>query len=175
MSRDFHYKPFDEETKLKLELFSNYIRDWLPVFIRASKHYKVINIFDFFAGPGKDSEGTYGSPLIILRELLKYSNDIKEKNIVVNLILNEKAASKFNQLKTEIEKFKKLPIKIVFENLEFLVCYKKHKQLLGVRNSANLLLFDQTGIRHINKEIFLELINYKTTDFFVFHIFFDSI
>ena len=109
MSKDFHISPFDSGTLLKLDLFKSYLSEWVPVFLRASNYYTSINIIDFFAGPGKDSKGIYGSPLIIIQEILKYSNDIKEKNLNVNIILNENNKNKFQKLTTEINDFKDLP------------------------------------------------------------------
>lgn len=168
MGKDFHTKPFDSGSKLKLDLFKNYLSEWIPVFVRGKNFYKKINVFDFFAGPGKDSNGNDGSPIIIINEILKYSEDIIENNLTVNIILNEKIKNKYNKLLREIEKFKDSPINIIVENCDFPDCYSKYKTLLSDKDSANLLLFDQTGIKHISKELFLELINYKATDFLFF-------
>jgi len=71
MANNFHNKPFDDETVLKLEIFQGYIRKWLPVFL-SKPSFNAINIFDFFAGPGKDSNGVEGTPLIIIDEIKKY-------------------------------------------------------------------------------------------------------
>ena len=74
-NKDFHNAPFDEGTKAKLAIFRDYLREWLPVFISAKTIYwKTINIYDFFAGPGKDKNSTKGTPLIILEELQPYIN-----------------------------------------------------------------------------------------------------
>lgn len=61
---DFHYKPFDEGTLNKLDLFERYAAEWIPVFIsRPDPPDSEIHVFDFFAGPGLDSAGQSGSPL----------------------------------------------------------------------------------------------------------------
>ncbi|MDQ7833718.1 MAG: hypothetical protein RDU30_18475, partial [Desulfovibrionaceae bacterium] len=65
MSRDHHSKPYDEGTLLKLELFENYCKSWLPVFIQLPNVVE-INIADFFCGPGEDQNGIPGSPLRII-------------------------------------------------------------------------------------------------------------
>src|SRR5690606_28512521 len=67
MVDNFHNKPFDEATKLKLEIFGECFREWLPVFIH-NPSISRIYIYDFFAGSGKDCDGNYGSPLILLNE-----------------------------------------------------------------------------------------------------------
>jgi hypothetical protein len=52
MTKDLHKSPFDEGTKVKLALYENYIKEWLPVFLSASSSKSMrINIFDFFSGP----------------------------------------------------------------------------------------------------------------------------
>lgn len=35
-NKEFHNTPFDEGTKCKLELYQNYLRGWLPVFINTT-------------------------------------------------------------------------------------------------------------------------------------------
>jgi len=66
----FHDRPFDEGTLTKLQIFQLYVREWLPVFLsRPEPQWKEIHLFDFFAGPGTDSEGVPGSPLRLLEEL----------------------------------------------------------------------------------------------------------
>lgn len=93
-ARDLHAEPFDEGTKVKLSLFSDYLTEWLPVFLmRAKPIWNTINIVDFFAGPGTDVAGETGSPLIILESLMPYNAAIREKNLSVNVYLNELRAS----------------------------------------------------------------------------------
>jgi len=46
--RNLHGKPFDEGTKVKLDLYREYLREWLPVFIN-SPYVDTLQIFDFFA------------------------------------------------------------------------------------------------------------------------------
>ena len=67
MAKDINKSNFDHATKIKLEIFRESFKEWLPVFIHTpyvDKRY----IYDFFAGSGLDSEGNYGSPLILLDE-----------------------------------------------------------------------------------------------------------
>ena len=65
MGNDFHGKPFDPATKIKLEIFRRYIREWLPVMLThptdGRKPFTRANIFDFFSGPGRDLLGVPGS------------------------------------------------------------------------------------------------------------------
>ena len=96
MSKDFHAEPFDRETKLKLEIFRGYIREWLPVFLNKGT-FKAITLYDFFAGPGKDVEGEKGSPLIIVEEVKAYLSNLSMHNaqgVKVNLYFNDDVNSK---------------------------------------------------------------------------------
>ena len=66
--RNLHQNPFNEGTQDKLELYREYLREWLPVFINGSS-VDIIQIFDFFAGPGFDMDGNRGSPVITCDEI----------------------------------------------------------------------------------------------------------
>ena len=104
MTKDFHNKPFDDETILKLEIFKGYIREWLPVFL-SRKTFSVLNIFDFFAGPGKDCNGTEGSPLIIIDELKQYLENPKfslASDIEIKVLFNDADPNKIASLRKEI-------------------------------------------------------------------------
>lgn len=76
MNRDFYSRQFDDATNVKLEIFRHYIREWLPVFMTRKRdgrnRTKYVCIYDFFAGPGQDSAGNPGSPLIIVDEIKNY-------------------------------------------------------------------------------------------------------
>ena len=80
MTKDLHSRPFDEGTLAKLSIFRNYLKGWLPVFLATGNvHWKHINIYDFFAGPGGDTNHTKGSPLIIIDELFPYIDEYQKK------------------------------------------------------------------------------------------------
>ena len=66
--RNLHEKPYDEGTQDKLDLYREYLREWLPVFMNAA-FVDTVQIFDFFAGPGNDKAGNPGSPLITCDEI----------------------------------------------------------------------------------------------------------
>jgi len=85
--KDFYKNQFDEGTITKLEIFERYTAEWLPVFIMG--HQKNINIFDFFAGAGCDSNKTEGSPIRILKQIKKYVGKIFQNNKIINVYFNE--------------------------------------------------------------------------------------
>lgn len=170
MSRDLHNKPFDEGTMAKLDLFRFYLREWLPVFISAKNIYwKTINIYDFFAGPGKDINNVKGTPLIILEELQPYINEIEAKGLTVNLYLNEYDKKKCRELIQNIDEDENASkFNIEIESLDFQISFnKKYPSLIG-KDNANLLFLDQTGIKQINPQRFERLLEVKRTDFLFF-------
>lgn len=97
MAKNIHKEPFDDGTLLKLDIFKSYLQEWLPVFLGKNEPiWKTINIFDFFAGPGKDLDGKMGSPLLIIRELesshyngIAFKEIVKQKGLKINLFFNE--------------------------------------------------------------------------------------
>lgn len=171
MSRDIHKKPFDEGTKAKLAIFKDYLREWLPVFIAKKEIYwNTINIYDFFSGPGSDGYGNNGTPLIILDELLPHFDNIILKKLNVNLYFNEYDKSKFEILKNVVtpEDEDLRPYTIQVDNLDFKIAFENKYPKMGLKGNANLLFLDQTGVKHINEEIFSKIINLKQTDFLFF-------
>ena len=67
MTKDINSSPFDEGTKIKLDIFRKCFREWYPVFVHDifTTH---LFVFDMFAGSGMDTGGAHGSPLILLEE-----------------------------------------------------------------------------------------------------------
>ena len=118
--KDHHQDEYRPTTLTKLNLFEQYLREWLPVFLK-SEYYQKANIIDFFAGPGKDRVGVDGSPIRIIKTIREFfgdqnfTNEFKLKEI--NIILNEAETDKFEQLKYEIKKIQE-PILPSLTNLK---------------------------------------------------------
>src|ERR1700749_1864315 len=92
-------KPFDDGTKSKLEIFKQYFEEWLPVFVSPKKVYwQNVQVFDFFAGMGRDKSGTEGSPLIILNTANNLSQFTRANGITLRLVFNELEPEHFNEL-----------------------------------------------------------------------------
>ncbi len=170
MTKDLHAKPFDEGTKAKLAIFRDYLREWLPVFVAPdTPRWTTINIFDFFAGPGADIEGTKGTPLIILEELEAHTHSLKIKGLKVNLYFNEYEKDKCEELKV---KLKSMPSNVYIiwppDNLDFKTAFDKEFPKMQKNDCANLLFLDQNGIKHITEDVFRKIIGLKHTDFLFF-------
>ena len=169
--KDLHKEPFDDSTKAKLEIFKLYIKEWLPVFVANPKRiYPVINIFDFFAGPGMDSEGVSGTPLIIIDCIKEYIEHIEKNNVNVNIVLNEYSQKKYKALNETIIDFEFVhpSCNIKTENSDFQVLFEKCIGMMNQSNAANLVFLDQNGIKQITPEVFTKLIRIPTTDIMFF-------
>lgn len=171
MSKEqFFNEAFDEATFTKLDLYKNYLQEWLAVFVaRKEILYPNINLFDFFAGEGKDSKGNLGSPLIALEVIEAYRDYIENKNIQVQLFLNEKDTKKTEVLKENIEPFQTATyFKVGIEQMEFKEAFDYYYPLMDKPKTANLIFIDQFGIKEVTEEIFLQLTQLKQTDFIFF-------
>lgn len=181
MAKDINKKNFDSATKLKLELFKESFREWLPVFIHnpyVDKRY----IYDFFAGSGLDAEGNYGSPLILLDEAkgedLMYCSKSDGKKIVFGF--NEKGKRKSKVLEKNIDNFKTKCLdncrreKCVYEhhvgNYDFKDAFHRPNVLEIMKNTkySKFVLLDQYGFKEVDNDIFNQLINFPKTDFIFF-------
>ena len=170
MAKDFHNKPFDEETILKLRIFRGYTRQWLPVFL-SRKTFDSVNIFDFFAGPGKDSDGVEGSPLIIIDEIKKYLNNNKApfaENIAIRLFFNDLDPGKISLLREEINPKGETRLDIKVNNKDFQEAFVNYRSLFESPSAATLIILDQSGIKQITSDVFVQLIEFPCTDFMFF-------
>ena len=171
MGKDLHRKPFDEGTQIKLALYENYIKEWLPVFL-AKKYciYQTINIFDFFAGPGVDQTGQKGSPLLTIDALQQYFPQIVENSLEVNLFFNEFSKNKLEQLKVAISerKLDKRPVNIFYSNDDFQQAFERYYPQMTTEKTANFLFLDQNGIKQISEIVFKSILELPATDFLFF-------
>ncbi|MFN8114946.1 MAG: three-Cys-motif partner protein TcmP [Bacteroidia bacterium] len=171
MAKNIHSQPFEESTLAKLNIFRDYLKEWLPVFLAPNKvFWNRINVFDFFAGPGKDAAGVSGSPLIITEEIKAHFDRIKEKNLIVTLYFNELDKQKHDELAQRIltEDFAQGPYNKVVENWDFKQAFDEWYKVMNNKDCANLLFMDQYGVKHITEEIFQKIISLKCTDFLFF-------
>lgn len=173
MVKDFHNDPFGDETKLKLEIFRGYTREWLPVFLSARSRFQTVDIFDFFAGPGKDLNGLNGSPLIIIDEINKYVRNPARpvrQDVAIQLFLNDSDSNKITLLKKEVAEKDVELITVDITNQKFRNCFenKNTQDVLKSALAAKLLIIDQQGVREITPDIFQQLINFPATDFMFF-------
>ena len=170
IANTFDKKPFSQETITKLDIFEEYLRAWLPVFVQ-SPWYKEINICDFFAGEGNDLKGNQGSPLRILKVIHEYKDSIIMKGMKINILLNELNRKKFESMKQVVDKeLSKIDmdkvLSVEFRNSEFQQLFKEKSN--KIKDMPNLLFLDQYGIKEITDNVFFILESFKKTDFLFF-------
>ncbi len=170
MAKDINKEPYGEATLMKLGIFEQYLSLWLPVFIQ-NQYISKVTIYDFCAGSGQDVDGEPGSPLRILRTIDKYRDLIIQKDVTVDVILNEAEQDKLEELQAEVDNSFD---EAAWKTKVTVSCYcKKFQQLFReqyeqLKQQPNLLFIDQYGIKEINGEIFKMLINLQKTDFLFF-------
>lgn len=166
--KDLFEKPFDDGTLHKLQVFEDYFKEWLPVFIsRKEIIWNKIQIFDFFAGEGKDVKGIDGSPLRILRILNQNKAQILQSKIKINVVINEFDKEKYDLL---VDNINLIADRSVYDldvtNKDFSVVFSNYHE--SMKQTANFLFLDQNGIKQITENIFSKLIELKQTDFLFF-------
>lgn len=173
MSRhDIHSKAFDEGTLLKLDLFERYTRAWFPTFASRSPEHTYwprINIVDFFAGEGSDSAGNLGSALRLMGVLGEYRGLIARLHIRAALHLSDGNPQKVEALREAISKAdvpERLDVGI--EAAAFRDRLNQLHRDLNRKDSANLLIIVQYGVREVDEEVFRQLTSIPTTDFLFF-------
>lgn len=180
MAKNINNKPFEDTTQLKLDIFRECFKEWLPVFIHTKWTDKVY-IFDFFAGSGKDTNGVFGSPLVLLDEAKGNNREFCSKvKKDISFIFNESMVRKSEELSqnitTHISNCEKenncggciYDMKVTQSEFKSLFKEKPITDILESKKNGKFILLDQYGFSQIDDEIFNKLIHYPKTDFIFF-------
>lgn len=181
MANDINKKEFDEATSLKLEIFRECFKEWLPVFIH-NQFVKKTYIYDFFAGSGKDSTGNHGSPLILIDEAKGKNQMYCNKSIPHNVVFafNEKIKAKSNELEVNVKNFVNDCLQNCgrdycvydyhFGNYDFKEAFNRPNvvEILENKTFGKFILLDQYGFKEVDNEVFKKLISSPKTDFIFF-------
>ncbi len=168
---DFHNKPFDEGTFCKLQIFELYTRAWLPVFLSPERpFYKELHIFDFFSGPGIDSENAPGSPLRLIHQLQDYKELMEVRDVHIHVHFYDEDSNKISQLSRIIESHGLDLLKVSFDIqvLRFDEAFRNSTNTLANKKTAKLVFIDQTGVAQVTSEVFAKLVMAPTCDFLFF-------
>lgn len=171
MPSDFHKKKFDEGTLTKLQLFELYVQEWLPVFLSKEKPgWKEVHIFDFFAGPGTDATGEFGSPLRILRQISSFRGLAGFSKTRIEVHFFDESASKIEKLKANIKQngLEVSGVAFDIQPLTFSSAFERVKNTLANHSAAKLVLADQFGVDQITDKIFQHLVEFPVCDFLFF-------
>lgn len=176
MAKAFHDKPFDPATKIKLEIFRLYVRAWLPVILTkptdGRKPYTRANIFDFFAGPGRDLLGVLGSPLIVQEEIKAYCRtrgDLKG-DVVVRMVFNDIEGEIIARLQKALRE-KPCPkdcCSYEFHVLPFQEALATCLPSMKAWGEAKLVILDQCGVTEVTPGTVKILVDCGATDVLFF-------
>ena len=139
----------------------------------AQASFPSIHVFDFFAGPGTDAQGSAGSPLIIKEELeqcLRAKNVTRAPGIEVTLHFNDKDCASIQRLQElcSTAGIGDLNYKLAFTCLPFASAFTEALPTLQERSTANLVLIDQFGLKEVSEHVFRLLMECQTTDVLFF-------
>lgn len=171
-TKNLHDHPFDEGTLIKLEIFEDYIKEWLPTFVMSHADSDIW-IFDFFAGTGRDLVGEAGSPIRILKQIKAQSGNIFQKRCKVNICLNEYDSKKYNSLKQCCEQYIKEDNELCrlynkylflhFHNDDFAELFPKYHT--KIYSYPSLVFLDQNGMKFLADKYLSDLEKLPQTDF----------
>ena len=158
---------YSEHTKVKHEIFSKYIKTWGNIL----GGYHNLNIFDCFAGRGRYTDGSEGSPLkilSILRNLKMYQN--KPEN--ANCYFIEENENNCNDLCAEVKKFTDQNscndwLNIQIYHGEFAEKVNKILRDCGKNVSPAFFFLDPFGFNGIPLEIIKMLMEYSKAEVFI--------
>jgi len=165
-THDLHLEAFDEGTKEKLAIYSMYLLEFLLVFLHA--RIPRIQIFDFFAGPGRDPIGEPGSPLLALGCVDKALAAARRPNVPeIRLFFNELSKRKSHKLEACLsENNPRSGVTIETDCKDFMESFEE--QYPTMPGCANLVFIDQNGVKHMTRAIFEKLVRLPKTDVIFF-------
>lgn len=149
MAKDMHKSKWDNATITKLNVFEQYVNDWLNVTLNYNQDYEAydtLEIYDLFCGSGFDGTKTErGSPIRILDAVLKRN----KKGKTIKIYFNDRDKNKIDELKQIItEKYKDLKS----ENIELNFSSQDVSNYkIDSKKYYKLIFLDEYGIQHINK------------------------
>ena len=106
VTSSFFEKEQAEHTRVKLEILNGYVVPWMRKIILNKHGSRSCSIIDTFAGAGKYSDGSIGSPIILVNEAIRFIEQAAESNFEIGKILLtfiEKDEKNFLQLKSSLE------------------------------------------------------------------------
>ena len=170
-SGEIEDKPYNEGTLTKLMLFELYARSWLPVFTSLPKpRWKRLHLFDFFAGRGRDCEGTPGSSSRLVSEVSRRWQEIQSKHLQVTLTACDEKAAKTESLREYLSEAGRMPSGLKLDTCAgpFSETFPRYLPILGDPDTACLVLLDQYGFKEVGVEVFRKLTRCPRTDILFF-------
>ena len=165
-------------SKAKIELLKKYLIPWIRKVVLGTGMNCLI--CDTFAGEGIYSDGTYGSPFVMIEEALDFLHQGLKTTSIVLLAFVEADKNNYNALKTNLEnrfgiafeenRFNKIPN----ENMKIMISNSTHHDFIySLSNEVDFLVpslffVDPFGFKGINLNEITAMINkYSSCEFIV--------
>lgn len=167
----FFQNGFGDSTKAKVWLYEKYLEEFLGVWVShrlAANTPRQIDIYDFFCGPGQDSEGNAGSPLAAYRVIQRFGPVLRKSGQHIRLWLSDNDPASISLLKDLLSEPSQWPsnTRIEIHAMEFHDALAANNERLG--RVPTLIFADQFGVKYITPEIFRYISSLKRTDLIFF-------
>lgn len=132
----FFEKEQAKHTKAKLDILQEYVIPWMRKVVLNKYGSKSCGVIDTFAGAGIYSDGSLGSPIILVKTAIEFIKQAEEKNFKINRILLtfiEKDEKHYSQLKKSIESV----IEEELKDGELSNCKKYPQLFIAVENGTH--------------------------------------
>ena len=149
-----------EHTQIKLELYRLYLAGYLSVLSRVQN----VNIFDIFAGRGKDENEQKGSALIAAEAIDRANGSRRASRLrKIALKLNDADRKNTESLSENLKDYRDF---ISIENVSANEYIETHLRVSD--NANNLFFIDPFGYSQISKDNFDKLFSISKSDFLIF-------
>jgi len=172
IDKSFFADGFDIATRLKLDIYADYLQEWLPVPLSRKMGVTEAVIYDLFCGPGEDRDGTPGSPLRARDVILHNEQTILRSDVQVKLVFNDHLQDHIDELRS------KLGDSIISESGNELADIEYHARPFDEilpklvdsrsRRSAGLFFIDQFGATSVGPEEFRTLRELQYADVLIY-------
>lgn len=161
---DSHFSEYQPSTRVKLQIISDYVSRWLPIFLQ-TWNGDAIGLIDVMAGPGGDGCGSDGSPLIAAKALQVYQEMAEKHGVAIRVFLND---DKLDHVSALEENVNSLPNRdqITVTCLDYKDALTR--ALGEIKNGAAFILIDQYGWSHVDTDLLASLLSKRYRDIMFF-------
>ena len=168
IDKSFFTDGFDAETVIKLDIYADYLQEWLPVPLSGRMGAQEAVIYDLFCGPGSDGNGKFGSPLRAIDVVTRNEATIQKSNVPVRLVFNDYDEDHISALQSAVgdvvasEDGVKLAT-VEYHNRPFQEVFP---ELIDAQNerTASFFFIDQFGATSVGAAEFQVLHSLRSTD-----------
>ena len=161
---------FDEVTRVKLNIYSGYLREWLRAPLSGRMRVEEVAIHDLLCGPGSTTDGQKGSPLRAI-DVIRASEGMILGNpgVSVRLVFNDRSRQNVESLRRKIGHHICCDGGLHLANVDYFArpfaeLLEELVPRLQVSQTANLLFLDRFDTSVLDESRFRLLHALKKTD-----------